>query len=310
MLFIFEVMCQYIFVLGGLMAKARKPFIVRFIIWLFSIIITLALILGIGCLIVKQKYGVDVFSTISQIKTLNQKVDESKYDSKFSDNDMKDAQIAVNAKMEGLISYTEEDGYKIKEEGIGVESQISADLLLSDKQLGAIINNLINQNEEGMTLDVSGNKLQIYFIQLKFLEVRENEADINIVVKVDVRELKQKMNSFPTNIVAKRIPDYLYISSTSTIKKGENAFEYEVLSKDIEINNLNSQDTKSFLNTLNLVFKFGTSDDFNLMIAKPFVNALIGNSENNGFAYSLRGLGVKDYDFVVVDDINYYVLKA
>lgn len=172
------------------MAKARKPFIVRFIIWLFSIIITLALILGIGCLIVKQKYGVDVFSTISQIKTLNQKVDESKYDSKFSDNDMKDAQIAVNAKMEGLISYNEEDGYKIKEEGIGVESQISADLLLSDKQLGAIINNLINQNEEGMTLDVSGNKLQIYFIQLKFLEVRENEADINIVVKVDVRELK------------------------------------------------------------------------------------------------------------------------
>ena len=292
------------------MAKARKPFIVRFIIWLFSIIITLALILGIGCLIVKQKYGVDVFSTISQIKTLNQKVDESKYDSKFSDNDMKDAQIAVNAKMEGLISYNEEDGYKIKEEGIGVESQISADLLLSDKQLGAIINNLINQNEEGMTLDVSGNKLQIYFIQLKFLEVRENEADINIVVKVDVRELKQKMNSFPTNIVAKRIPDYLYISSTSTIKKGENAFEYEVLSKDIEINNLNSQDTKSFLNTLNLVFKFGTSDDFNLMIAKPFVNALIGNSENNGFAYSLRGFGVKDYDFVVVDNINYYVLKA
>ncbi len=292
------------------MAKARKPFIVRFIIWLFSIIITLALILGIGCLIVKQKYGVDVFSTISQIKTLNQKVDESKYDSKFSDNDMKDAQIAVNAKMKGLISYTEEDGYKINEEGIGVESQISADLLLSDKQLGAIINNLINENAEGVTLDVSGNKLKIDFIQLKFVEIREKEADINIVVKVDVRELKQKMNSFPTNIIAKKIPDYLYISSTSTIKKGDNAFEYEVLSKDIEINNLNSQDTKSFLNTLNLVFKFGTSDDFNLMIAKPFVNALIWNSENNGFAYSLRGLGVKDYDFVVVDNINYYVLKA
>lgn len=292
------------------MAKARKPFIVRFIIWLFSIIITLAFILGIGCLIVKQKYGVDVFSTISQIKTLNQKVDESKYDSKFSDNDMKDAQIAVNAKMKGLISYTEEDGYKINKEGIGVESQISADLLLSDKQLGAIINNLINENAEGLTLDVSGNKLKIDFIQLKFVEIREKEADINIVVKVDVRELKQKMNSFPTNIIAKKIPDYLYISSTSTIKKGDNAFEYEALSKDIEINNLNSQDTKSFLNTLNLVFKFGTSDDFNLMIAKPFVNALIGNSENNGFAYSLRGLGVKDYDFVVVDNINYYVLKA
>lgn len=292
------------------MAKARKPFIVRFIIWLFSIIITLALILGIGCLIVKQKYGVDVFSTISQIKTLNQKVDESKYDSKFSDNDMKDAQIAVNAKMKGLISYTEENGYKINEEGIGVESQISADLFLSDKQLGAIINNLINENAEGLTLDVSGNKLKIDFIQLKFVEIREKEADINIVVKVDVRELKQKMNSFPTNIIAKKIPDYLYISSTSTIKKGDNAFEYEVLSKDIEINNLNSQDTKSFLNTLNLVFKFGTSDDFSLMIAKPFVNALIGNSENNGFAYSLRGLGVKDYDFVVVDNINYYVLKA
>ena len=292
------------------MAKARKPFIVRFIIWLFSIIITLALILGIGCLIVKQKYGVDVFSTISQIKTLNQKVDESKYDSKFSDNDMKDAQIAVNAKMKGLISYTEEDGYKINKEGIGVESQISADLLLSDKQLGAIINNLINENAEGLTLDVSGNKLKIDFIQLKFVEIREKEADVNIVVKVDVRELKQKMNSFPTNIIAKKIPDYLYISSTSTIKKGDNAFEYEALSKDIEINNLNSQDTKSFLNTLNLVFKFGTSDDFNLMIAKPFVNALIGNSENNGFAYSLRGLGVKDYDFVVVDNINYYVLKA
>ena len=83
-----------------------------------------------------------------------------------------------------------------------------------------------------------------------------------------------------------------------------------MLSKDIEINNLNSENTKSFLNTLNLVFKFGTSDDFNLMIAKPFANALIGNSENNGFAYSLRDLGVKDYDFATVDEINYYVLKA
>lgn len=169
---------------------------------------------------------------------------------------------------------------------------------------------MINKNAEGLTLDVSGNKLKIDFIQLKFVEIREKEADINIVVKVDVRELKQKMNSFPTNIIAKKIPDYLYISSTSTVKKGENAFEYEILCKNIEINNLSSDDTKSFLNTLNLVFKFGTSDDFNLMIASPFVNALIGNEENNGFAYSLKGLDVKDYDFVVVDEINYYVLKA
>lgn len=121
----------------------------------------------------------------------------------------------------------------------------------------------------------------------------------------------QTKNEFFSNeFNRKKIPDYLYISSTSTVKKGENAFEYEILSKNIEINNLSSDDTKSFLNTLNLVFKFGTSDDFNLMIASPFVNALIGNEENNGFAYSLKGLDVKDYDFVVVDEINYYVLKA
>ena len=207
------------------MAKARKPFLLRFLIWIFSIVFTLALILGVGCLVAKYKYGVDVFSTISQVKTLNEEVDETKYDAKFSDSDMQEAQVVVNAKMKGLISYSEEDGYKVSEKGIGIESRISADLYITDKQLGAIINTLINQNEEGMTLDVSGNKLQIYFIQLKFLEVRENEADINIVVKVDVRELKQKMNSFPTNIIAKRIPDYLYISSISTIKKGENAFE-------------------------------------------------------------------------------------
>ena len=292
------------------MAKTKKPLIIRFLIWIFSIVCSLALLLGAACLFVKLKYDVSVFSTISQVKTLNETVDETKYDARFSDDDMKSAQIAVNAKMKGLISYSEESGYKIGEEGIGVESKISADLLLSDKQLGAIINTLISQNEEGMTLDISGNKLQISFLQVKFVEVREKEADINIVVKVDVRDLKQKMNSFPMDLIAKKIPDYLYISSTSTVKKGENAFEYEILSKNIEINNLSSDDTKSFLNTLNLVFKFGTSDDFNLMIASPFVNALIGNEENNGFAYSLKGLDVKDYDFVVVDEINYYVLKA
>ncbi len=296
--------------LGGFMAKTKKPLIIRFLIWIFSIVFSLALLLGAACLFVKLKYDVSVFSTISQVKTLNETVDETKYDARFSDDDMKSAQIAVNAKMQGLISYSEESGYKIGEEGIGVESKISADLLLSDKQLGAITNTLISQNEEGMTLDISGNKLQISFLQVKFVEVREKEADINIVVKVDVRDLKQKMNSFPMNLIAKKIPDYLYISSTSTVKKGENAFEYEILSKNIEINNLSSDDTKSFLNTLNLVFKFGTSDDFNLMIASPFVNALIGNEENNGFAYSLKGLDVKDYDFVVVDEINYYVLKA
>ncbi len=96
------------------MAKARKPFILRFLIWIFSIVFTLALILGVGCLIAKYKYGVDVFSTISQIKTLNETVNESKYDAKFSDSDMQEAQVVVNAKMEGLISYSEEDGYKVQ----------------------------------------------------------------------------------------------------------------------------------------------------------------------------------------------------
>ena len=40
-----------------------------------------------------------------------------------------------------------------------------------------------------------------------------------------------------------------------------------------------------------------------------FVNTLIGNSENNGLAYSLRDCGATDYDFSVVDNINYFVIK-
>ena len=105
------------------------------------------------------------------------------------------------------------------------------------------------------------------------------------------------MNFFPANLIAKYIPDNLYIDSNVTVTKTSTPFEYSVSSNYLTINELNEQGTNELLTTLNKFVEVGNVEDFNLQIGKGFVDVIIGNAEQKGFIYSLKDAGATDFVF-------------
>ena len=288
------------------MEKARKPWWVKLIIAILSIIIIIALAFAGACIFVKVKYNVSVLGTIGEVKKLQENVDEEKmFPNQFTTDDMTSAQTTVNAQIDGLIVGNEEEGFKIsKPVGINIKESFK----LTDKQLGAIAKIACG---EGMDIKFDEQTtLKANLIQVKFSSIEGNSTDVNFVVKVDISEIKEKMKDFPLSWVKKYIPSTLYISSTVSVVKGEGEFNYTVESVGMTINNLTQEQTTSFLSTINLIAGTGTAQEINLQIGSQFVNALIGDvNHTNGFVYSLRDLGVTDYAFEANGEIIYFVIK-
>ena len=288
------------------MEKARKPWWVKLIIAILSIIIIIALAFAGACSFVKVKDNVGVLGTIGEMKKLQENVDEEKmFPNQFTANDMTSAQTTVNAQIDGLIVGNEEEGFKIsKPVGINIKESFK----LTDKQLGAIAKIACG---EGMDIKFDEQTtLKANLIQVKFSSIEGNSADVNFVVKVDVSQIKEKMKDFPLSWFKKYIPSTLYISSTVSVVKGEGEFNYTVESVGMTINNLTQEQTTSFLNTINLIAGTGTAQEINLQIGSQFVNALIGDANHtDGFVYSLRDLGVTDYAFEANGEIIYFVIK-
>lgn len=293
--------------------RKRKSFIGKLFGWIFGILITVVVAVAGVCIYVNKQYGINLFETLSEVKMLSQTVDESKVcDNKFSTEDMLSAQITANAKIENLITGNQTDGFKIAQD-LTTSSILSGELALTDRQLGAIINELVNDEAGGLTVNFGTDSTKVDILQIKFENVDNStgSADLNIVIKVDMTFLKEKLTSFPLNLFESFIPKALYISSTSTITKGDTAFDYSVESKSIKINNLDETQTADLFKTLNLLAKTGEASELNQTIGELFANMLIGNQENpNGFAYQLKDCGVADYTFKTDGNNNYFVIKT
>lgn len=290
------------------MSKTKKPWWLKLIYSILSLILIVALILVGVWAFVKIKYDINLINTIAQIKTLNEPVNENeKFTNVFTISDMASAQTEVNSKSSNLIIGNETDGYKIQS-GVSLSS-LSGDIKLTDKQIAAILDNLLHQEGNNAAIQIGSQSLSINLIQMLFKNIQENSAEINIVIKLDTNIIKESMSSFPFNLISKYIPETLYLSSTVVVNKLEGTFNYNVEYKEMLINNLTTDETESFLKILNLVLKTGTSEQLCANICKPFVDAMIGNETNNGFAYSLKGLGATDYNFVIENNINYFVVK-
>ena len=287
------------------MEKKKKPWYVVLFNILLTIICIIVLVVGGIFLFFKIKYDVNVFSAISQIRMLNETVNEDElFPNKYTEVDIASAQVMVNSQIENLI-VKNDNGYTIDTTGITDTMDVS--IYLTDKEIGAIVNVLLIQNNQN-AVNIGGKTLPFELIQVKFDNIVENSADVNIALKVNVEEIKNEMNSFPLSWVKKYIPNDLYFSSTVTVTKGTNAYEYTTTSKSLTINNLNVEQTTSLLKTINTFVSFGNENTINELIGNTFVDALIGTEENQGFAYSLKSLGASDFTFTTQNDKNYFVI--
>ena len=294
------------------MEKKRRPIWLRIIFWLLGIVGSFALSIGIACGFLYFKYEINVFEVISQIKILNEEVEVDKIASNsFGDTDMSLAFDVTETNLPGLITFNLEDGYKVTPEE--VDGSLLGDLKFTDKQIGAILNNIIESQDQinvqlGSTVNLKDYGFKI--VQVQFSNITETTTDFNVVIKIDLTKLKEEsMNDFPLNIIKSYIPESLYFSATTTITKTANAFEYSTAGKNLRINNLTTEQTANIFKTINVLLKLGTPEEFAKTIGDTFVNALIGTEETPGIAYALKDAGATDFAFVAENENNYFVIK-
>ena len=284
-----------------------------------NLIITLVVIVAIlgvtiigGYIYVRTTYGIDLFRTAGQLKTLSKDVDESALcPNAYGEQDFAEMKSAVNDKIDGLIVYEKDKGYNGYSVNFdALKGKVMTDsIFLTEKQVGAVAQTVFYE-QTGGKIKLGDKEVSVTVMQVDFSEIAANgSADFNVVAKIDLTPFKADMGGFPYKYFKKYIPDNLYVSSTVRVDKTEeDGFAYTVTHKSLTLNNLSADDTADLFDTLNAVLKIGTAENLNMQVGTTAVNALIGTAENPGFAYSMKAIGAKSFDFGTFSDIDLFVV--
>lgn len=285
-----------------------------------NLIITLVVIVAIlgvviigGYIYVRTTYGIDLFRTAGQLKTLTKDVDESALcPNAYGEQDFVEMKSAVNDKIDGLIVYEKGkgyNGYSVNFASLAGKSMTDP-IFLTEKQVGAVAQTVFFGQTAGK-LKIGGKDVSVTVVQIDFSEIAANgSADFNVVAKIDLTPFKADMGGFPYKYFKKYIPDNLYVSSTVRVDKTEeDGFSYKVSHKFITLNNLSGDDTADLFNTLNAVLKIGIAENLNMQVGETAVNALIGTEKSNGFAYSLKAIGATAFKFETASDADRFIVN-
>ena len=284
-----------------------------------NLIITLVVIVAIlgvviigGYIYVRTTYGIDLFRTAGQLKTLSQDVDESALcPNAYGEQDFVTMKSEIDKRFPGLVVYEEGkgyNGYSVNFASLAGKSMTDP-IFLTEKHVGAIAQTVFYE-QTGGKIKLGDKEVSVTVVQIDFSEIAANgSADFNVVAKLDLTPFKADMGGFPYKYFKKYIPDNLYVSSTVRVDKTEeDGFAYNVTHKSLTLNNLSADDTADLFDTLNAVLKIGTAENLNMQVGSMAVNALIGTKDAIGFAYSMKAIGAKSFDFGNVSDIDLFVV--
>lgn len=285
-----------------------------------NLIITLVVIVAIlgvviigGYVYVRTTYGIDLFRTAGQLKTLTKDVDETALcPNAYGEQDFVEMKSAVNDKIDGLIVYEKDkgyNGYSVNFASLAGKSMTDP-IFLTEKHVGAIAQTVFYE-QTGGKIKLGDKEVSVTVVQIDFSEIAANgSADFNVVAKLDLTPFKADMGGFPYKYFKKYIPDNLYVSSTVRVDKTEeDGFSYKVSHKSVTLNNLSGDDTADLFNTLNAVLKIGTAENLNMQVGTMAVNALIGTKDNPGFAYSMKAIGAKYFTFATSADADRFIVN-
>ena len=285
-----------------------------------GVLITLVVIIAIvgvtvigGYVYVRTTYGIDLFRTAGQLKTLTKDVDESALcPNAYGEQDFVTMKSEIDKRFSGLIVYEKGKGYNGYSVNFdALKGKVMTDMIsLTEKQVGAVAQTVFYE-QTGGKIKLGDKEVSVTVVQIDFSEIAANgSADFNVVAKIDLTPFKADMGGFPYKYFKKYIPDNLYVSSTVRVDKTEeDGFSYKVSHKSVTLNNLSGDDTADLFNTLNAVLKIGTAENLNMQVGETAVNALIGTEKSNGFAYSLKAIGATAFKFETASDAERFIVN-
>lgn len=265
--------------------------------------------------------GIDFFAIKKQVRLLNSPINEQTYISnKFSTTDL----ASVGEKMSiiglsGLFGEDKSDFANFLEYITGEENdstyQVSSNLKLTDKELAALINELF-KSELGLS-EVSSEDFSINLLQIEFLETSSKDYEIyeqtslklNVIIKINLREVTKAFKRFPLNLVLGKFPDELFLKSTLTISTTNSDFGYTFSNDNLTVNSLSAEQTKNLFEVFKFV-KLGTYTEIMEQVNSIICELLIGSDSESGFIKRLSYLGVETFEFIKEGNYKYLELIA
>ena len=286
--------------------------LIRFIIKTIFIVVMVAIILTVsGYVLVRETLDFDPYDTIKYSCSLADPVDVTTLSpNAFTSEDMAGAYSGVNSVVPNMITYSQENGYVVTFENL---SKMNGLMALSDKQLGALAQQIISQ-EGRNTLTLGGRSLAFEIVQIDVLNLNADnssltdKASVNFVIKVDITSIKSSLSLFPLKYLGEALPDYVYVSSTVLLEVDETGFSYTLSHQSLTVNNFDDFKTEDFFRSLDVLMKTGTVEDFGIEIADAILGALVGNEQQNGVVYSLKNSGAKGFAFAEINDVQYLLI--
>ena len=285
-----------------------------------NLIITLVVVVAIlgvviigGYIYVRTTYGIDLFRTAGQLKTLTQAVDETELcPDAFGEEDFAAMKTELNKRFDGFVSHEEGkgfNGYSVNFDALN--GKVVTDMIsLTEKQVGAVAQTVFF-GQTGGKIKIGEKEVNGTVVQIDFSEIAASgSADFNVIAKIDLTPFKADMGDFPYKYFKKYIPDNLYVSSVVRVDKTEeDGFSYTVTHKALMLNKLSADDTADLFNTLNAVLKIGTAENLNMQVGETVVNALIGTKENPGFAFAMKAIGAQYFRFETAADADRFIVN-
>lgn len=270
----------------------------RFLTDIVVLIVIAAIVLAGGYFYVRKTCGLDLFVAAGHIKALSERTDTKKsFPLSYGEEDLPEAVEGVNRCGVGLIATAEDGGYEFVSAPSGIMSRA---VILTEKQTAAFLSLLIGNSEE--SLSVGGTKIPAEIVEVRFAEVsKENGATVSYTIKIDTAPLKTRMNVFPSSLIKPFFPDELYLTSVVEIKKEAEPFSYLAETRELSINGLSAEYTRKILDDIGSFVKIGSAEDAGA-VGIFLTNLLLGGEESQGFAYSLRIYGAKNFVF---DDVSF-----
>ena len=148
-----------------------------------NLIITLVVIVAIlgvgvigGYIYVRTTYGIDLFRTAGQLKTLSKDVDESALcPNAYGEQDFAEMKSAVNDKIDGLIVYEKGkgyNGYSVNFASLAGKSMTDP-IFLTEKHVGAIAQTVFYEKTGGLMTGLAaangGNSTTVYQMSIGLL---------------------------------------------------------------------------------------------------------------------------------------------
>ena len=152
---------------------------------LFISLVVIVAVLGVavigGYIYVRTTYGIDLFRTAGQLKTLTEQVNEAELcPNAYADSDFVDLKNSVNAEIEGLVKFEEGKGYNgyTLDFNALIGAELSKTIALSEKQVGALAQTVFFE-QTGGKIQLGGKQTDVTIVQTDFSELPKTVVRIS-----------------------------------------------------------------------------------------------------------------------------------